>query len=376
MTVTNFNQSRVKMFRRCQKQYSFRYDYAEYYGDKPGMEMVPKVSKLPLYRGTWMHALQEALHHQWAGDTPFTITVGEGRSRFEVEVETWKDVHAGLSEIFNSMFLEEREELGDLPADCEAMFKRYLKFWDADQDRYSVAELDGKPAIELMVEADLSKFGLKNARFKGKIDLVVEDDEYEGLWIWDAKWVKSIPPPDERMMSPQAPLYVWALREMGLDVRGFVYNYGRTKPPAEPQVLKRGTLSVKKSMDTDQWTYLRAIKRLHGERWRDYIPYYAEKLLALRGREKLWFDRQRIPIEDGKILAAVREYSATVRDIQRRDSRRQYVPRSYFYNCKFGCDYHNACVAEFSGLEIEPLIKADFQFTGERYTKEEDLLNA
>jgi hypothetical protein len=367
------------MFRRCQKQYSFRYDYPGLYGP-PGekLEMVPKVAKLPLYRGTWMHALQEALHNQWAGVDEFDVTIGEGRRQFKATVSTWQEVHEGLAEVFNSMFLEEREDLGDLPTECEAMFKRYLKFWDADQERYSVVEVGGKPAIELMVEADLTKFGLKGARFKGKIDLVVEDDEYEGLWIWDAKWVKKIPPPDERMMSPQSPLYVWALREnYDLDVRGFLYNYGRTKPPTFPRILKKtGMVSQAQKMDTDQWTYLQAIKTAHGDRWRKYLPFYKDKLMALKGREALWFDRQRIPVEMDKQLAAIREYVASVRDIQRRESRRDYVPRSYFYNCKFGCEFHGVCVAEFAGLEIEPLIKANYQFTGERYEREEDLLDA
>jgi hypothetical protein len=33
-------------------------------------------------------------------------------------------------------------------------------------------------------------------------------------------------------------------------------------------------------------------------------------------------------------------------------------------------------VAEFGGLNIEPLVKHDYQIVGERYEKEEDLLNA
>jgi hypothetical protein len=281
--MLNLNQSRVKHFRRCQKQYSFRYDYAGLYGGKKNQEMVPKSKKLPLYRGSWMHALQEALHHQWAGDESFKITFGEGKQAIEIEGVTWMHVQDALAERFNAMFEEERYELGELDVECEAMFKRYIRFWKEDMNTYSVATLpNGKPAIEFMVEAPLDKFGIKGAQFKGKIDVMIEDDEYGGLWLWDAKWVKTIPPPDERMMSPQALLYVWALRECyGLDVRGFVFNYGRTKPPAIPQVLKRGVLSTKKSMDTDQLTYLHAIKDLHGKDWRKSLPYYKQKLLDL-----------------------------------------------------------------------------------------------
>jgi hypothetical protein len=379
MKTVNYNQSRIKMFRRCQKQYSFRYDYSRHYGTRPTLEMVPKVHRLPLYRGTWMHALQEGLHYQWAGVEDFEITVGDAPYAITKICNTWADIHNMLTVEFEKLFEEEREDLGDLPSECERLFRAYTHFWRDDYKTYSVATLpDGEPAIEFIVEAPMDKFGLEGAHFKGKIDLLVEDDEYGGLWIWDAKWVKKIPPPDERMMSPQALMYVWALREKyDLDVRGFVFNYGRTKPPVVPRVLSRpaGMLSTAHKMDTDLQTYFTAIKQQHGKHWKRYLPYYKPKLMELRGREAMWFDRARIPTEDHRILTAVREYIATVRDIQRREKRRAYVPRSYFFNCKWNCDYHDLCVAEYQGLEIEPLVKANMRFVGERYVRMEELMN-
>jgi len=371
MAIVNYNQSRVKQFRRCQKQYSFRYDYAELYGGPriAGQEMIPVQKKLPLYRGSWMHALQEALHYQWAGVPKFKIKFGEGRHSLVIKAKTWKDVHAALKEQFDGMFEEEQDLLGDLPTECERLFKAYLRYWNEDQEKYSVATIDGKPAIEYIMDLPLP--GVKRAHFKGKLDLLVEDLEYGGLWIWDAKWVKNIPAPDERMMSPQATQYVWALRELGFDIRGFVYNYGRTKPPTEPRVLVRGTLSVAKRMDTDFATYAAAIKRTHGKDWKKFLPYYRPKLDELRGRDSTWFRRERIPVEPERVERGLMEYEATVRDIQRREE--GDVPRSYFYNCKFGCDYHELCVAEFQGLDISPLVKSNYMFSEERYG-EEDLL--
>jgi hypothetical protein len=363
------------LWRRCQKQFAFRYDYPELLGEEGNRELVPLRKRLPLYRGSWMHALQEALHHQWAGDSTFTITVGEGRSSITEEVESWEEVHDVLTEQFEGLFLEEREELGDLPSECHRMFKSYLRFWSDDQDRYSVANIGGKPGIEFILEAPLDRWKIREP-FKGKIDLLVEDDEYGGLWIWDAKWVKSVPGPDERMLSPQAVMYVWALRYVyDLDVRGFVFNYGRTKPPAIPRTLVKGTLSMAQKMDTDVATYVQAIKDLHGENWKHYVPYYRPKLDALKGREALWFRRERIPVEEERVRSGLREFIVSARQIDARERRLDYVPRSYFYNCKFSCDYHDLCVTEFQGLDIEPLVKADFQITGERY-ESEDLLNA
>ena len=375
--VTAYNQSKVKMFRRCQRQFSYRYDYARHYPELANGdgEMVPKVHKLPLYRGSWMHSLQETLHHQWAGDVPFEITLGEGKTAKRWTVSNWQETHEYLTDAYNQLFDEEKEDLGyDLPYECERLFRAYLRFWKDDQEKYSVATIKGKPAIEVLVQAPLKDFNVPG-NFKGRLDLIVEDDEYEGLWIWDAKWVGRIPVPDERMMSPQALLYVWSLRKAyNLDVRGFLYNYARTKPPAEPRVLRNGMLSVAKKMDTDLFTYMRAIKEQHGTHWKRYLPYYRPKLEELRGRDALWFDRARIPVEDERILRGVREYLATVTDIRRREKRREYIPRTYTYACKWSCEYHSLCAAEFQGLEIQPLIKSSMQFVPERYEATEDLL--
>src|SRR5215472_5847504 len=76
-----YNQSRVKMFRRCQRQYSFRYDMASVLGLDPTLEMVPKVKKVQLERGTWMHKLLEAHNREWAG----------------VKTKGWQKVHKQLT---------------------------------------------------------------------------------------------------------------------------------------------------------------------------------------------------------------------------------------------------------------------------------------
>lgn len=370
---TTLNQSKVKMYRRCQKQFAFRYDYAP-----AGRELIPKKKKLPLYRGSWMHALQQALHHQWAGIEEFEFPFGEGKQKIMLEGTSWEDVQEQLTDQYDRLFDEEKEDLGDLPDETERLFKSYLRFWDQDQETYSVALYDGEPMIEFLLEAPIP--GLKGMPFKGRLDLVVEDDEYGGLWVWDAKWVRNIPAPDERMMSPQSLLYVWVLRyKLGLDVRGFVYNYGRTKPPTIPRVLKRpaGILSTAQKMDTDYYTYLRAIQELHGKQAKRFIhDYYFDKLQQLRGREALWFRRERIPIEEDRIEQALREFKVSATQMRDRPAPKA-APRSYFYNCRFGCDYHELCVAEFTGLNIEPLIKHNYEVVSERYNDpKEDLLDA
>jgi len=352
------SQSKLKSFRRCQKQYSFRHDYAD-----EGKELVRKVPKLSLSRGSWMHSLQEAHHRQWAG--------------LKKDAD-WEVVHEKNVAKFNSYFEEEREELGDLPGDAHRLFRAYLRFWRDDEDRYTVAKLaSGRPAIEFTFEVPLERWGISSP-FKGRVDLLLDDLEYGGLWIWDHKWVRRIPDVDDRMMSPQALLYAWALRaELGFDIRGFVYNYGRTKAPAIPQVLKRpaGMLTQRKNIDTDYYTYAMAIKAQHGEKWKFYAKtVYRDTLLRLRDRDKLWFRRERIPLEPDRVKRAVQEMIVTAKDMKRRNMK--HPPRSYFYNCAQFCDYHDLCVTEFKGLDITPLLRDRYEQVPERYSEEEDLLIA
>lgn len=349
--MTNYNQSKVKMWRRCQKQFAFRYDYAD-----EGMELVPKITKAPLSRGTWLHALIEAYFREEAG-----------------EDADWREVHQQYVDKFNTYFDEEKEELGDLPTECLRIFKAYLRFYAKDAERYQTATLsDGSPAIELVLERTLPN----GENFKGRVDRVVEDLEYGGHWIWDHKWVRTIPDTDERMMSPQAPMYVWGLQPIFKDIRGFLYNYGRTKPPTVPQKLVRGGISQRKNMDTDLHTYVQALKEEYGDDWKKAAKLlYRDTLLRLKERDVLWFRRERVPVEADRIERCLDEFLlSTVQISSRVDG--EDAPRSYFYNCKFGCEYHGLCVGEFTGLNIEPLIKAKFQQVGERYeSTEADLLS-
>lgn len=352
----NFNQSKIKSYRRCQRQYAFRYE------SHPKLELVPNAPSLPLRKGSWLHELQEAYHQAWAGK-------GKG----------WRARQEELADAFSNLFDEERAQYGDLPAECERLFTSYLRYARAkgDRERYTVATLRGRsdPAIEFVIEVPLNEYGVKGA-FKGRVDLLVEDHEYGGLWIWDSKWVRSLPHPDERMMSPQSLMYVWALRKMGYDIRGFVFNYGRTKPPTIPPLLKRGTLTTRANIDTDYWTYLSAIKEVHGDKWKLYAKrVYAGKLRELKGREELWFRRERIPTEEDRVKRALQEFLVTIYQIQERTPNdKKFPPRSYFYNCKFNCEYHDLCVAEFTGLDVEPLIKRNYTFEEDRYG-EEDILD-
>lgn len=360
--VHAYNNSRVKLYLRCRKAYWFRYDSH----GKPGAELVPKHEALPLKKGSWMHDLLQAHWLEQAGE-------GHG----------WMHRNTEMATIFYNRFDEEIERYGDLPKECARLMEGYVRRWRNEDSAFRVATLpSGEPAIEFVVEVPLDKWGIESP-FKGRIDLLVEDLEYGGLWIRDAKWVRSVPGPDERMMSPQNLLYVWACRRAGLDVRGFIYDYGRTAEPTVPRILKRGNrktgslaghVSTAKC-DTTVPVYLQQIVAAHGKKQaRELIhTYYGDMLKTLRQREVLWYRRERIPVEPERIKRGLAEFIQAVREIERR-KKKGAIPRTYLYNCKWNCSYHEPCVAQFQGLDIAPLLKRRYQLEQESYAVEENEL--
>jgi hypothetical protein len=154
-----------------------------------------------------------------------------------------------------------------------------------------------------------------------------------------------------------------------------VYDYGRTKPPTVPQILKKGGVSKKKNMDTTLEVYCAQLKEVYGDDWKAMAKTeYKEMIERLRDRDVLWFRREPLPLDKPATTQAVKEFLISAKQIQRRPQNNP--PRSYFYSCKFQCEYHGPCVAQFAGLNIEPILKKNYQVVGERYTEMEDLLSA
>jgi len=349
-----FNQSRVRTFIRCSKAYDFKYDYPVREMGKQG-ELHPRKLSEGLRKGGWMHKLMQAYWLETAG-------IGDG----------WAVLHEELSEKWEkSMFDEERELYADLPTECSRLMRAYLRYYKSDDEFFKIVRLPkGQPAVEFIIEVPLREYGLGPHVFKGQIDLMVRDLEIGGLWVRDAKWVKTIPGPDERMMSPQNIMYVWALRKLGHDVRGFIYDYGRTKSPSEPYILQNGSVTLRKNIDTDVYSYLKAIRKAHGKKWKSFAKtVYKEKLLDLKARETLWFRRERIPVDGPRLEIGFQEYIQACKNIVNRGG----ALRNYLYNCKWNCDFHEPCVAEFQGLDISRLMKTNYRVEKERYGIEETI---
>ncbi|MET0416580.1 MAG: PD-(D/E)XK nuclease family protein [Actinoplanes sp.] len=286
----------------------------------------------PLKRGTWVHELLQA-HY-------------EGKD--------WRKVHATNTAKFNRLMDDEREELGDLPTECERIMQSYLWHYGANKEdpMHGWNVLGAEVTLEA-VWPD-SEDGLDI--YRCRVDLLVED-EY-GLLIVDHKTHKTLPGHTFRTLDAASSLYVWAARESGYDVRGFLWNYLRTKAPTVPKLVYVGTARERLSeaaIDTDYPTYARTIRSLGLDHTQDPIR---SKLRSLRSQR--WvpgapqtspFFRRDVLEKDDDLVARVVAVAMRTRDRVHKDfDDYNLTERNMGRHCDW-CTFNQLCTTEmFGGL--------------------------
>jgi PD-(D/E)XK nuclease superfamily len=340
-------QSLINTFRRCPQKVS----YSHVEGIK---RRYITSDEHPLERGNWLHVL---LERHYKG-------------------EDWKVMHGRLTKGFDQLSDHEKEELGDLPAECETLMKGYLWHWGADRKDplhgWKIHE------VEFKVETTFPNGDI----FQGKCDLLVEDDL--GLWIVDHKTKNRLPDFSMRLKDIQSVGYVKAAREMGIPVSGFIWNYLWTKPPTKPALLKNGSRLSARACVTDYPTLWRAIKEygLDVEDYRDW-------LLELKGQRyspgkvqlSPFFRRHVLERDDASIervwksMYRTHKRLHTYYDAANGDP--DYVERVVDISCAWMCQYRALCDAEIFGgnadiIRSQQFIQADPMSYYQDNKKQED----
>lgn len=311
--------SMLKCFNRCPKQAQYKY------AERLKKRMLTARDK-PLRRGSWFHELLELYY----------------------KGENWRGRHRELTAKFGLLMDEEKDDLGDLPNECLDMMRSYLWHYGANRDDpfHGWDVLD----TELTLECDWPD---GNGIYRCRLDLL-QRDEY-GLWIVDHKTHKTLPTMSTRLLDHASALYIWAARENGLNVRGFIWNYIRTKAPTKPQLVdvKRTPRLSTKAIDTDYPTMHRAITE-YGLNHADY----AAQLRHLKSQR--WqpdvtqtspFFRREFLEKDDDMLARVVGAAMHTRDRAHGyhwddpDTVERVTERS----CEWMCDYVRLCETELYG---------------------------
>jgi len=289
----------------------------------------------PLKRGTWVHELLEA--H------------GNG--------EDWKPIHARHSAKFNELFDEEKDYYGDMPSEIEAIMRSYM--WHYKNDPWEYV------ANEFTLEAEFPDGTL----YRGKVDSLIENEH--GLWLVDNKTHRTLPDLSFRMRDSQSALYLWAARENGLPVRGFIWNYIRWKAPSVPKLLTKNDRISDAACDTDYPTFVRALK----EYKRDYPetfkvrPKDRDRALYLKGQQYVhgapqvseFFRRDILEKSDEMLDRVMHMNYITSLRMQNYDfSHIDYIEVADPRYQGFFESYEDLHTAHIMGVNLKPLIKQNY----------------
>jgi len=256
--------------------------------------------------------------------------------------EPWKPQFEKFARQFSSMFEEEKEFYGrDMPDQIKRIIEGYIRHWKDDPLEY------------LMVEEKIGPIPLTDeTQLTGIPDGVVLD-ENDRAWLLERKTVSKIPA-EPRLWEFQTILYVWALRKMGYELNGILWDFVRRKAPAVPQQLKSGELTKRKNLDTDRLTYKSAIED-HGLDPDDY----QDVLERLENKGHKFYNRIYLPIKESMIEPVIEDARKTSLEIKYLSSDKPTRNLSNFH-CQ-GCFYKDLCYAELRGLDMEYLLEAEFQ---------------
>lgn len=307
--------SKVKCWRSCNKKYEYAYV----------RNLQAKRKPAAMFRGTILHEMLEA--RDTKGNCP----------------KSAQDVFLKYQEQYGQLFESEREFYGErFMDDIWRIYRGYVRTYK--DNSWRVQSTEGKVQTQLTSKIE----------FEGHYDLAVLASRRR--WLVDRKSHKVIPTAEERFNNFQLLLYAEAWNRehpRSNQVDGIIWDYIRTKAPTIPEVLKSGALTRRKDLDTDVFTYRKAIR----DNELDEDAY----TLVLRDIEQRSIDRfyQRVslPIPSKEITKIVVDEFVQTAEMMRTS---KHFPRNATYTCN-RCEFYSLCTAELSGINAKFVEKSDYE---------------
>lgn len=307
------SQSKVKTYRRCHRAYHNK--YVE--------KLKRKRVKRPLMFGRMVHEMLEADAN---GDDPFELLE-------KIDLDNMK------------LFTVEKEQYGEIVENVGLIMEEYFNYWPEKDLRF--LRRDGKSA-EHSFEIEI----LDGILWNGKIDAVGRTPN--GLkWLVEHKTFTKKPNEDERWRNLQSSTYIRANDLLGWfpNIDGTLWDYIRSKDPAQPGVLADGKLSSK-AIDSLP-SAIRAAIRRHGLSPRDYKPLIGK----METNRSNWFDRIHTPVSREVVDRVFDDFLNTVREMSERHGKCSDM--NIERHCSW-CDYEQLCRAELTGGDVDYLKKKEY----------------
>jgi hypothetical protein len=323
--ATAYRGSEVSDYLRCRKKWAWR--WIDGYR--------PKKQNGKLFFGQLMHTYLETLYK-----TGFTMDATNAAIKFFDENSTGQE-QTELDEIWNMFY---------------HVSTGYEDKWLENDSEWEILEVE----YEFTIPLD------ENIEYNGTIDLIFRDKKTGKVWFMDHKTTTSLDLYEgNARMDRQISRYWWALKKLGFDVGGFIYNIILKDFPVPPNVLKKGNLSVAKNQNTTYELYKQAIhdNGLNIEDYKEHLNY-----LEMYPRE--YFRRVVVTRNEQELASAMYEFyyqALEAQEVKEQYINRDSLPagatkvyRNITRDCSWDCPFKDVCKAELDGSNVEYLLNIGF----------------
>ncbi len=300
--------SKLNTWRRCHYSYYLKYI----------LKLEKKVKPGPLQRGSIIHECLE----EW----------NSGRS--------WKKpLERFTKEFYDNTFAEERLELGDLPKMVQELLEAYTHYYTEEEEFEYIQN-------ELHFELPLTK----EIAIQGYIDSIVEDERGR-VWSMETKTYTRTPDRDFLLFNPQSATYIWALRELGYEPEGMLWNILKAKEPTKPRLTQKTQKLSLAKLDSTPYTIRKGIKEL-GLDPKDY-----EDFIGKHDYDG-YFYRHQIRLNKNVVESIMDDTLSTALEVYEQGG--VLKDKNLNRDCSW-CSYRSICQAELMALDVDYIIEAEYQ---------------
>lgn len=310
------------------------------------------VTPKPLEFGTAMHAAWATYYDPDLWHIPrteivdlmlseFLKVVNEQKSRY---LDLKQDLPYELEEEFN-----ERVELGT------EMIKHYCR-WAPTVDNFTPVKVEVEFEVPIKNPGTGAELRCEchgwPVVYQGRLDGIVRD-QFGYYWVLEHKTAGQLQPTTFLPLDDQVGSYAWAMRELGLQVRGIIYNEALKDWPEPPKRLKSPRLgrnySVNKNQRTTYEIYLQTLIDAGED-----ISLYTEILEYLKELGNPFFRRSAVHRSDRELDDIGRRIYLETLDII--DPNLRIYPNPSRINCN-GCSFREPCIMKQEGSDYDFILR-------------------
>lgn len=241
------------------------------------------------------------------------------------------------------------------------LFEHYLLWTKNERGDLADENFDSLSVEEAFDVPILTPQGFPSSKFRfaGRVDGVWRSRIDGRLYLHEIKTATSI---DGRIgqlaFEYQPTAYMLAMQEIYQEpIVGVIYTLIRKKLPADPDVLKDGTLSKNKGIDTTADHYWNAIKKQHqGWEIAKLKIMYGDVLSTLLNQPNRFFRRVLVKRSFEQLTEMRKILYEVARDMTNAKTAIYPNPGYFCGNCQFSVP----CLAMSNGQPIDPILSAHY----------------